>query len=62
MSGVIVTKIKKHVSMINIIIDNISETLCASNVLYLCPGQIKLSKYIRITESKTNLSLNKNPV
>lgn len=56
------TRIKKHVKIKNITIDNISETLLASNVLYLCPGQIKLSKYTRTTESKTKRSLNRNPV
>lgn len=41
---------------------NISDTLEDSNILTLWKGHIKLSRYNLTTISKTNLSLNKNPV
>jgi hypothetical protein len=36
--------------------------LLTSKILTLCAGHIKLTRYDFITESKTNLSLNKKPV
>ena len=46
----------------NNIFANNSETLEASNSEQLFEGHTKLSKYTLTTFSKTNLSLNKNPV
>ena len=52
-------KEKKNKAIIKV---SISETLEDSNILTLWKGQTKLSRYNFTIISKTNRSLNKNPV
>jgi hypothetical protein len=51
-----------HINNNDNVKDRTSETFEDSNMLILCDGHIKLSRYIFTTISNTNRSLNKKPV